>query len=576
MNDIDRIKQAVSIVDVVSDYVSLKKAGKNYKGISPFSQEKTPSFFVSPEENVYYCFSTQKGGDIFTFIQEMEGIDFKGSLRMLAERAGITLTNQYQNRDNQETLFDIMEDATRFYAFLLTKSDRARAYLLERGVTEEVAKKFRIGFAPASWQSLYEWLTQKRKHRAQDILHVGLSKSGQRGFYDTFRERIMFPICDASGRTIAFSGRILPDAKDSAASAKYINSPETPLFNKSHALYGYDKAKQAIRNTKEVIIVEGQLDMVLAHQAGTQNTIALSGTALSDPQFKILKRLAQKIYFALDADGAGERSLFSNGARALREGFDVLVCDLPNGNDPASIIKADPSQWEALLSKPKPIIHFFLDKVVQRYADNRHEQIKEVGARLIPLVAEIPHRMVQEEFMRDIVRKLDLNLSTFEKELRDYEESQSRALPHSEGAKNQERTKESRTRKERVERQIGRLMHIAEYLPQKIFDRKRMEDMLKKITQEDEFERISALKIDTPRAQIEAKLRLKDPEQFEKEMEDLLFELKKEVLLREKEQAAVALRQAEHSGDEERITEALKAYHHAAEQLSSQKYLHAT
>ncbi|HQO70878.1 MAG TPA: DNA primase [Candidatus Paceibacterota bacterium] len=292
-SSVQKIKERLSIVDVVSSYISLEKAGKNYKAKCPFHNEKTPSFFVSPDRGTYYCFGCNAKGDIFSFVEKFEGTDFLGALKILADRAGVDLEEyKNKNKDKTELYYEIMEEATIFFEDNLKAKLEARSYLLSRGLNDQSIEKFRIGFAPDSWSSLINHL-KKKDFKTEDILAVGLIKKKdtpdqtqkEDHYYDRFRSRIMFPISDSAGRIIAFSGRIFgqsEDSKDGIVNAKYLNSPETPLFNKSSVLFGLDKAKSSIRNLGYSIVVEGQMDLILSHQSGFTNTVAVSGTAFTD------------------------------------------------------------------------------------------------------------------------------------------------------------------------------------------------------------------------------------------------------------------------------------------------------
>ena len=292
---VEQIKERLGIEDVIGSYVKLERSGKNLKAKCPFHNEKTASFYITPDRGTYYCFGCGVKGDIFTFVEQFEGLDFMGALKLLAERAGVELTDRRlyggkssaEVRNEKDQLYKIMEDAASFYEKMLYASGsssfasaaaEARAYIKKRGITEETAKKFRLGFAPLEWRTLATYLKSKG-YSDMDMEKAGLAKrpdeGGQKSPYDRFRDRIMFPISDSSGRVIAFSGRILHDDEKSA---KYLNSPDTPLYTKSTVLYGIDKAKQEIRRLNYTIFVEGQMDLVLAHQAGTMNTVAVSGT----------------------------------------------------------------------------------------------------------------------------------------------------------------------------------------------------------------------------------------------------------------------------------------------------------
>src|SRR3989338_9816751 len=279
---VDKIKERLSIEDVVSSYIKLEKAGANLKARCPFHNEKTPSFFVSPNRESYYCFGCGASGDIFTFVEEFEGLDFKGENNLLSERGGISLEiysrETKETKNDKERIYRIMEEATEFFEGNLGENEQAQEYLKSRGLEDKTIKDFRIGYAILDCRKLYEYLRSKN-FTDNEIEKAGLAKKTEKGMYDRFRGRIIFPISDSSGRVIAFSGRIFIDDEKSA---KYLNSPDTPIFSKSMVLYGLDKGKASIRKNNFSILVEGQMDLVLSHQAGYKNTVATSGTALSD------------------------------------------------------------------------------------------------------------------------------------------------------------------------------------------------------------------------------------------------------------------------------------------------------
>src|SRR3989338_177774 len=265
-----QIKERLPIEEIISSYLKLIPAGRNFKAKCPFHNEKTPSFFVSPERNSYYCFGCGAKGDIFTFVEEFEGLDFRGALKLLAVRAGVILESYNQREEGEkEKLYRITEEASLFFEKNMKNNAEVLSYLKNRGLNDESIKNFRIGFVKNDWRESYSYLTG-RGFRDSELEKAGLVKKTEKGYYDRFRGRIMFPISDSSGRIIAFSGRIFVD---DGKSAKYLNSPETPIFNKSSVLFGIDKAKEAIRKNNFSILVEGQMDLILAHQAGFKNTV---------------------------------------------------------------------------------------------------------------------------------------------------------------------------------------------------------------------------------------------------------------------------------------------------------------
>jgi DNA primase len=398
---VEQIKEKLSIVDVVAPYVQLQSAGKNLKGKSPFTNEKTPSFYVSPDRGMFYCFSSSKGGDIFTFIQEIEGVDFKGALKQLADRAGVQLVAEDPKfKTERERLYALLEEATQFYGTKRAESPAAEAYLESRGLSKETIERWRIGYAPGppqgGWREVATHL-QSLGYTQAECLKAGLVKGAEVGKdpYDVFRDRIMFPLFDSSGRVVAFSGRILTSGTEAP---KYVNSPETELYHKSDLLYGYDKAKQGIRHLNFSLIVEGQFDVVMSHQAGYQNTVAVSGTALTPHHVDLLQRLSMRTVLALDSDRAGISAIKRSAELMLGRGMDVKVARFADGADPADIIKVSPGAFKRAVGNATHIVEFLLD-VVQRNTKDSRSYTLAVREEVLPFVAKIPSRLDQEYFI---------------------------------------------------------------------------------------------------------------------------------------------------------------------------------
>ncbi|MCD8494922.1 MAG: DNA primase [Candidatus Pacebacteria bacterium] len=311
----------------------------------------------------FIVFSSQKGGDIFTFIQEVEHVDFRGALALLAEKAGITLnTLDKKENDEKTTLYAIMDAAARFYEVQLRKDADAVAYLTGRGLTKETIADFRIGYAGTDWQHLYNFLRSKG-YTDTLIEKAGLALQGKRGMYDRFRERIMFPIADSQGRIVAFTGRIFvkeSSVTDPTQTGKYINSPETPIYHKSHILFGYDRAKKAMMEHDVCIVVEGQMDVIMSHQAGVRNTVALSGTALTEYHIGYIQRFVDTVVFALDADKAGIEATKKSARLAYAADMSVSVIPITHGKDPADMIADNPQDWIEALSHPVSYIEYRL------------------------------------------------------------------------------------------------------------------------------------------------------------------------------------------------------------------------
>jgi len=401
MNDVvQQIKDRLSIIDVLTPYIELQKAGKHLKARCPFHNEKTPSFNVSPERGMYHCYGCGAGGDIFTFVQEIEGVDFKGALKILAEKANVELTPVSPERKNdRDRLYAVLESATTFFENELKKNPEAEAYLKRRGVSEMTAKIWRIGLAPApataGWTAVFDNL-KLQGFTEQELKKAGLLKDSDkgRGSYDVFRNRIMFPIFDASGRVVAYSGRTLDIGPDVP---KYVNSPETELFKKSEILYGYHKAKTGIRQLDFSLIVEGQFDVVMSHQAGYGNTVAVSGTALTVEHVQLLERLSRKVVLALDADKAGVAAVKRSAEIMLKRGLDVKVASLVGGKDPADLVLKDLHEYRHIIGQSSHVIDFLLTVLLGQDLDERTLKLK-AREEIIPYIMLLPNYIDQDHF----------------------------------------------------------------------------------------------------------------------------------------------------------------------------------
>ncbi len=413
---VQKIKERLTIEDVVSSYIKLEKSGASFKARCPFHNEKTPSFYVSPDRGSYYCFGCSSKGDIFSFVEEFEGLDFRGALKLLAARAGVPLENYNKEEESEkDRLYKAMEVATIFFSGNLNQNQEVLNYLHSRGLTDDSIKNFRIGYVPADWRLLYAHL-QSKGFKDQEIEKAGLAKKSEKSasgggstMYDRFRGRVMFPIADSSGRIIAFSGRIFVD---DGKSAKYLNSPDTPIFSKSAVLYGLDKAKESIRKNNFSILVEGQMDLVLSHQAGFKNTIATSGTALSDStvdrdnavsNLGLVRRLSPNIVLAFDADNAGLKASGRAGKIALSLGMDVKVASLPKGVDPADLIsKEGTDAWKGAIRESKHLIEFILNKILESSGGDNRKVGREIKERVLPYVEALDSSIEKMHFIKKI------------------------------------------------------------------------------------------------------------------------------------------------------------------------------
>lgn len=411
----ERIKEKLSVVDVLGSYIKLEKSGANFKARCPFHNEKTPSFMVSPSRNSYYCFGCQASGDIFSFVQEFEKLDFVGALKLLADKAGVPLDDFQNGKDKgkENRLREVLKEATKLYQTKL--SGDPLDYLLKRGLTKETIQDWQIGFAPDEWRFAQDKLLQK-KFTTQELLDVGLTKKkeGSNDSYDRFRNRIMFPITDSQGHIVGFSGRIMGPEKE--GSPKYLNSPETPLFNKSEVMYGIHKAKEGIRKWGYAIVVEGQMDLLMCHQAGFGNTLATSGTSLTKDHLTKIKRYTDKLMIVYDADSAGVRASVRAWALSLSVGLDVKISILPKGEDPASMILKDPEIFKKALKNSKHVVEFVLEQILSKGLKDR-ELGKAVNAEVLPLVASIESAIDKAHFVKVISDKTFISQENIQEDL---------------------------------------------------------------------------------------------------------------------------------------------------------------
>ena len=418
---IDEIKSRLDIVEVIGSYIKLQKTGINFRAICPFHSEKKPSFFVSPARQIWHCFGCGKGGDIFGFVKEIEGVEFGDALRILAQRAGVELKRQTPEyvklRSERERLYEICELATKFFEKQLEGSavgKEAKRYLLGRGITEESIKKWRLGYSPDVWQGLSDFLTSQG-YKKEEIEKAGLALTSEQGsFYDRFRGRIIFPIFDLNSQIIGFGGRIFKE-KDKTEIAKYVNTPNTLLYDKSRVLYGLDRAKLEMRRRDVCVLVEGYTDVIMSHQAGIANVVATSGTALSPYQLKILKRYSENLILGFDMDVAGDSATKRGIDLAQSQGFNIKIVRLQAGKDAADIISKNQKDWETALVEAKSILDFYFETAFSAKNPKTPEGKKEISKILLPVLKRIPNE-IEKSFW---LQKLSKNLEVREEDLRE-------------------------------------------------------------------------------------------------------------------------------------------------------------
>ena len=404
---IDDIKNRLDIVEVVSSYIRLHKAGRNYKANCPFHAEKTPSFFVSPERQMWHCFGCGAGSSMFDFVMQMEGVEFGDALRILARRAGVELKKIDPKLKTQRTrLYEICELAARFFSKQLEASQtghQVENYLKKRGLKSQTLKDWRIGYAPDKWRSLGDFI-KSRGYTEDELAKAGLvikSEDNSKNAYDRFRNRIIFPICDLSGQVIGFSGRIYGQGDP-----KYINSPSTLLYDKSVSLYGLDKARLDVKQKKQAILAEGQLDVVMAHQAGFKNVIAVSGTALTPQHLKIIKRYTENLGFAFDMDVAGESATKKGIELAIQSGLNTAIISLPAGLDPADSILKSKKIFAAALTKAQSVVEFYFTSAFEKFSPSSVDGKKNIAAVLLPVLKRIPNKIEQAHWLTQLSQRI--------------------------------------------------------------------------------------------------------------------------------------------------------------------------
>jgi DNA primase len=412
----DIIRNTISIQDVIASYITIIPFGKNYKACCPFHHEKTPSLHITPEKQMFYCFGCKKGGDVFTFVQEIEHVDFRESIKILAEKFGIAIhqTDELSKELKiKKNLHLIHEYATRFYQIILSKNDSIIRQIMDRGITRDSIKKWRIGYAPDLFYELVRVLQQK-KFNNTDLISSGLVIAGKSGLHDRFRGRIMFPLSDLSGKVVGFSGRIVAGTTESFRDVgKYINSPETILYHKSKILFGFHHAKPSISQKKSIVLVEGQIDCILSHQSGHENTVALSGTACTSQHMEQIARFAREIIIATDNDSAGIKSAHTIAQLAYQFDCEVSLIILPDGKDPADMILIDSHAWSRAISERKDYLTFFSEITNGQPLSDRLQTIRDV---VFPSLQVIHNQVYRDEKLHRIATILHVSAESIRNE----------------------------------------------------------------------------------------------------------------------------------------------------------------
>ncbi len=422
----EEIRARINIEDVIGEYVQLKRAGRNYKGLSPFSNERTPSFMVSPDKHIWHDFSSNKGGDVFAFVMEVEGIDFRAALELLARKAGVDLSQFESGVDKglsqkKERLYQALDLAAKFYQQSMIRTPKAVEYVFKkRGLSKEVVQQFRIGYSPSSDELLRA--LSKRGFKEQDLRDAGLVVTRRGRASDMFRGRMMVPLSDRQGRIVGFTARLIDDQPNAP---KYINTPQTILYDKGRQVFGLHLAKEAIRRVGYVVIVEGNLDVVSSHQAGIAQVVAAAGTALTEDHLRSLSRLTQDIRLSFDRDKAGIAATERAIGIASKLGLHLSIITTPDGyKDPDEVIQADPQLWLDVIEKPQDAVEWLLDDYATRYDLATAEGKRIATTKALELVGQLQDPVEQEHYMKVVAERTDTSLSALDAKLHKLHQSE--------------------------------------------------------------------------------------------------------------------------------------------------------
>ncbi len=587
---IDEIKNRLDIVEVISSYIKLEKVGANYRALCPFHSEKKPSFFVSPARQIWHCFGAcNEGGDIFKFVMKIEGVEFGDALRILAKRAGVELKPRDPVLQTaRKRLYDICEIAAKFFEKQLSstkKGSKVKEYLHKRGIKDESIYEWRLGYAPDFKDALSKFL-KSRGFKEEEIIKAGLAiRKDEGGIYDRFRSRIIFPIFDLNSQVIGFGGRIFGKEDEVA---KYMNIPNTLLYDKSKVLYGLNKSKMFIRQEDNCVLVEGYIDAIMSYQAGVKNVVAVSGTALTPFHLKILKRYTNNLTTSFDMDVAGNSATKRGINLAQKEEFNIRVVIMPKGLDPADIILQHPEDWKNLVKSAKTIMEFYFESAFSSHDASTAEGKKEISNILIPVIANIPNKIEQSHWIGELSKKLGVSEQSIEEEIKrqakKIEKESFLQEESSESSADEKSEYESKSRREKIEQRIFLIIFtFPEFLEtiqdsyKNLFSPKGTALCDSLIKEKDEFlKEPEKLKVSSDiqgyfdylwlKKEIEQET-LKDKKENEKELKELLNELKKMTLRDELESISQEIKKLEGEGNKEEVQKLIQKFNDLSQEL---------
>jgi DNA primase len=590
MDQIEQVRTKTDIVELINSYIPLNKAGRNFKALCPFHSEKTPSFIISPERQIFKCFGCQEGGNVFNFLMKYENMEFGEALRFLADRAGVKLRSFKPSKTFQEKerLLQINHLASEFYHYILLShkmGEKGLKYLLGRGISKTSIKTFKLGYAPESWENLQDFLVRKKGYQRLDLEKAGLIIKGRQSFYDRFRGRIIFPLFDHRGNTVGFAGRVIPyqgacrpspAAQAAGGQAKYINTPETLLYHKSDLFYGLNVTKEAVKKKKQAIIVEGELDLISSYQAGVKNIIAIKGSALTENQVNLIKRFTENIALSLDEDVAGDAAARRGIEMADEAGLNIRVIQLSYGKDPDECAQHSAKLWRESVKKAIPIYDFYLKSSLRRFGKKGAESKKKISEELAPILAKISNEVVKAFYVKKLAGVLKVNEEAVVKEIERWEKKQEleqtgKKIKEAAAAKVMVAKKE-RSRREQLEELL--LTHVLQkekgrkkYLEQIEIEQiksnpvKRIFEVLKRLIKTRDF-KINQLAKKLPEELVETldrlylqdlRIDLKDKEKFKREFDKTRHELEKLFFKEKLVNLVEKIRKAEKTGKEKRV-----------------------
>ena len=595
MDQVDEVRQKTDIIQLISQYLSLKKSGRNFKALCPFHSEKIPSFMVSPERQIFKCFGCGAGGDVFQFLMRIEGMEFGEALRTLAKRAGIKL-ERYRPSEGErrkQVLYEINHLASEFYHYLLLShpaGKKALNYILGRGISKESVQLFKLGYAPNLWNGVQKFLVEKKGYKAGDLLNAGLVSRFNNQYRDFFRDRLLFTLKDHRGNVVGFAGRTAGKWSEDLASKigpKYLNTPETPVYQKGNLLYGLETTRNRIREANQSIIVEGELDMISSYQAGVENVVAIKGTALTETQCRLLKRYCENIILATDTDRAGDEAARRGIEIADSLGFNVRVAIIKGAKDPDELAQKKPEAWKKTVEEAIPVYDFYLQSAMERIGFETAVQKKELGGELLPIYARITDELVKSHYLRALAKKIGVSEEALYTQLEKVETEPTPLRVRREEIARKTAEPSVRPRREVLEEyllalvfQVSQVEILAKPKTSKLIKTPGNQRILKLL--KDYFKKRKRFKSERFAEMLPAELlgifnslylidfgeRLEDEEWQEKELKKILLEIEKENLREQLKEASEKLGELEKEGKARELKRAEKEFQEISVRLN--------